>query len=208
MIKVGSELLPAAKAFLLYLLNDIIGCCLRDTFIDIRSRFMQLYQRKAMLHHYTKVRCSIILTIDDGQCPLRRANINDGATVLTLTKIPWISITAGQNEWSNHSLFCGPTVQFIDQGRLEEALGTLDNLIAEYARIGEHCSPPLVKRHGPPTVRPIFWRVTYLHIANKALSFHRSRVASALARRVSMIAISTWHMCDHDHGRYREEQNV
>lgn len=28
---------------------------LRDTFADLRVRFMQLYQRDAMLHHYTKV---------------------------------------------------------------------------------------------------------------------------------------------------------
>lgn len=31
----------------------------RDTFTDLRGRFVQLYQRQAMLHHYTKVRKSV-----------------------------------------------------------------------------------------------------------------------------------------------------
>lgn len=48
----GEVLSPAT-----YVPETLTSClCRRDTFADLRGRFMQLYQRQAMLHHYTKVR--------------------------------------------------------------------------------------------------------------------------------------------------------
>jgi hypothetical protein len=44
---------PRLRRSLLCLTNS---CCIANTFADLRSRFLRLYARKAMLHHYTQVR--------------------------------------------------------------------------------------------------------------------------------------------------------
>ncbi|CAN0467076.1 unnamed protein product, partial [Scytosiphon promiscuus] len=52
--KIGLCSVPpvGSKQSLLCLSNN---CCIKDSFADLRIRFLQLYQRSAMIHHYTKV---------------------------------------------------------------------------------------------------------------------------------------------------------
>eukprot|EP00752_Nemacystus_decipiens_P017507 g15694.t1 len=79
--KIGLCSVPpvGAPQSLLCLSNN---CCIKDTFADLRCRFMQLYQRQAMLHHYTK---------------------------------------------------------FMDRGGFDEALESLESLIADYAELEHVC---------------------------------------------------------------------
>ncbi|CAM9561508.1 unnamed protein product [Ectocarpus fasciculatus] len=81
--KIGLCSVPpvGATQSLLCLSNN---CCIMDTFADLRRRFIQLYHREAMLHHYT---------------------------------------------------------EFMERGGFDEALESLDSLIADYAELDEASEP-------------------------------------------------------------------